>query len=117
LPPEYKSELQKFLKENSVGETLKDMLDYAQQKKVQIFPVPYRGLLSKIGKTLNISQLSKITRMINVLTIGVSFALLKYDKGAVEKAIRSTFPEKIAPMNVTALGEAYDYAARTFRIA
>ncbi len=115
LPPEYKSELQKFLKENSVGETLKDLLDYAQQKKVHIFPVPYRGLLSKIGKTLNISQLSKITRMINVLTIGVSFALLKYDKSTVEKAIRSTFPEKIAPMNVTALGEAYDYAARTFK--
>jgi 2-oxoglutarate ferredoxin oxidoreductase subunit alpha len=115
LPPEYKAELQEFLKENSIGETLKDMLDHAQQTKVHVFPVPYRGLLSKIGKTLNISQMSKITRMINVLTIGVSFALLKYDKSIVEKAIKSTFPEKIAPMNVTALGEAYDYAIRTFK--
>ena len=115
LPPEYKVELQKFLKENSIGETLKDMLDHAQQKQVHVFPVPYRGLLSKIGKTLNILQMSKITRMINVLTIGVSFALLKYDESIVEKAIKSTFPEKIAPMNVTALGEAYDYAVRTFK--
>src|SRR3972149_9542048 len=115
LPPEYKVELEKFLKENGIGETLKDMLDYAQKNKVHVFPVPYRGLLSKIGKILNISQMSKITRMINVLTIGVSFALLKYDKSIVEKAIKSTFPEKIAPMNATALGEAYDYAVRTFK--
>jgi len=115
FPPEYKVELEKFFKENGIGETLKDMLDYAQKKKVQVFPVPYRGLLYKVGKVLNISQMSKITRMINVLTIGVSFALLKYDKSLVEKAIKATFPEKIAPMNITALGEAYDYAVRTFK--
>jgi 2-oxoglutarate ferredoxin oxidoreductase subunit alpha len=115
FPPEYRVELQKFLNENGIGETLKDMLDYAQTNKVKIFPVPYRGLLSKIGKMLNIAQMSKITRMINVLTIGVSFALLKYDKSLVEKAVKATFPEKIAPMNITALGEAYDYAVRTFK--
>jgi len=115
FPPEYKMELQKFLKDNGIGETLKDMLDFAQSKKVKVFPVPYRGLLSKIGKTLNIAQISKITRMINVLTIGVSFALLKYDKSLVEKAVKATFPEKIAPMNIIALSEAYDYAVRTFK--
>jgi 2-oxoglutarate ferredoxin oxidoreductase subunit alpha len=115
FPPEYKVELQKFLTENGIGENLKDLLDYAQRKKVKVFPVPYRGLLSKIGKKLNISQMSKITRMINVLTIGVSFALLNYDKSLVEKAVKATFPEKIAPMNITALGEAYDYAVRTFK--
>jgi 2-oxoglutarate ferredoxin oxidoreductase subunit alpha len=115
LPPEFKVELQKFMKENSIGETLKDLLDYAQKRKVQVFPVPYRALLSSIGKALNIPQLSKITRMINVLTIGVSFALFKYDKSLVEKAIRTTFHPKIAEMNVTALNHAYEYAKRTFK--
>ncbi|HLC00867.1 MAG TPA: 2-oxoacid:acceptor oxidoreductase family protein [Candidatus Bathyarchaeia archaeon] len=103
LPPEYRVELEKFMKENGIGETLKDILAYAEKKKVKVFPVPYRALLAKIGKNLNIPQLSKITRMINVLTIGVSFALLKYDKILVEKAVKATFPEKIAAMNVTAL--------------
>ena len=41
--------------------------------------------------------------MINVLTIGVSFALLKYDRKLVEDAIKATFHEKIAAMNVTAI--------------
>ena len=115
LPPEYKVELEKFMKENSIGETLKDLLDFAQKKKVQVFPVPYIGLLNVIGKKLNIPQISRITRMINVLTIGVSFALLKYDRTLVEKAVRATFPEKIAAMNIMALNEAFDYAEKTFK--
>src|SRR4030065_1114668 len=62
FPPEYKVELQKFLKENGIGETLKDMLNYAQKNTVHVFPVPHRGLLTKIGKILNISAFSKLTR-------------------------------------------------------
>ena len=115
LPPEFKTELQKFMKDNGIGETLKDVLDNAQKRKVQVFPVPYRAILAKVGKALNIPQLSKITRMINVLTIGVSFALFKYDKSLVEKAIRATFPQKIAEMNITALNQAYEYAEKTFK--
>ena len=115
LPPEFKVQLEKFMKENGIGETLKDLLNYAERKKVHIFPVPYMALLNKIGKQLNIPQISKITRMINVLTIGASFALLKYDKSLVEKAVKATFPEKLAAMNVTALNEAYDYAVRNFK--
>lgn len=114
LPPEFRTELREFMKTNDVGETLKDFLDYAQDNKVQVYPVPYIGLLNVIGKKLNIPQISRITRMINVLTIGVSFALLKYDRNLVERAVKATFSEKIAMMNILALNEAYDYAERTF---
>jgi 2-oxoglutarate ferredoxin oxidoreductase subunit alpha len=68
-----------------------------------------------VGKTLNVPQLSRITRMINVLTIGVSFALLKYDKSLVERAIRAQFPQKIADMNVIALNQAFEFAEKTFK--
>jgi 2-oxoglutarate ferredoxin oxidoreductase subunit alpha len=115
LPPEYKSELREFMSEHGIGEAVKDFLDYAQKNRVQVFPVPYMELLNNIGKKLNILQISKITRMINVLTIGVSFAIFKYDKSLVEKAVRATFPEKIAAMNVLALDEAYDYAEKNLR--
>ena len=115
LPPEFKTELQEQMKENGIGETLGDFLDYARTRKIHVFPVPYMGLLNIIGKKLSIPQISKITRMINVLTVGVSFALLKYDRRRVEKALKATFPEKIASMNILALNEAYDYAERTFK--
>jgi len=73
LPPEYKQELALHLKEKNLGETLNDLLENAKQRNVHIFPVPYMNLLSQIGEKLGIPQLSRITRMINVLTIGVSF--------------------------------------------
>ncbi len=111
LPPEFKDELVRFMEKNNVGETLNDWLNHAKQRKVQVFPVPYMELLSQIGAKLGIAQISKITRMINVITIGVSFALFKYDRRLAEKAVRDTFAgkEKIAEMNVIALNHAYDY--------
>jgi hypothetical protein len=38
------------MKENKVGETINDLLDYAKQKNIQIFAVPYMDLLNQIGK-------------------------------------------------------------------
>jgi 2-oxoglutarate/2-oxoacid ferredoxin oxidoreductase subunit alpha len=114
LPPEFRVQLQKFLSENGIGETIKDILDWAQKRKVQIFPVPYRAILASVGKALGIPQLSKITRMINVLTIGVSFALLGYDKSLVERAVKAQFSAKTADMNVIALNQAYEFAEKTF---
>jgi len=115
LPPEFKDELRKFMSEKNLGETLKDFLAYAEQKNVHVYPVPYMDLLNQIGEKLGIEKISKITRMINVLTIGVSFALFKYDRSLVEKAIRTTFPEKLATMNIAALNHACNYAEENFK--
>ncbi len=117
LPPEFKTELRKFMKEKNVGETVSDWLEYAKKNGIQVFPVPYMGLLNQIGQKLGVAQMSKITRIINVLTIGVSLALFKYDRALTEKAVRATFAEKakIAEMNVVALNHAYDYAEQTFK--
>ncbi len=115
LPPEFKDELRKFMSEKKVGETLRDFLEYVKTNNVHVFPVPYMGLLNQIGENLGIDKISKITRMINVLTIGISFSLFKYDRGLVEKALRATFSEKIANMNVMAMNHAYDYAEENFK--
>ncbi|XES76510.1 MAG: 2-oxoacid:ferredoxin oxidoreductase subunit alpha [Candidatus Bathyarchaeia archaeon] len=117
LPPEFKAKMREFMQENGVGETLKDWLDYAQKKQVQVFPVPYLELLNQIGTKLGIAQISKITRMINVLTIGISLALFKFDPELAEKTVRATFAGKgkVADMNVTALNLAYEYAEQHFK--
>ena len=113
---DYKAQIQAFMKENGVGETVNDFLNYAKQKNIQVFAVPYMDLLKQIGEKLHIEQISTLQRMINVLTIGVSFALLKYDRKLVEDAIRTTFHEKIAEMNIAAVDAAYDYAEKTFNV-
>ncbi len=113
---EYKDQIRAFMKENSIGETVSDFLNYAKKKNIQVYPVPYMDLLEQIGKAVKIEKISMLSKMINVLTIGISFALLKYDKKLVEDAIKATFHEKIVDMNVTAVDYAYDYTEKTFNV-
>ena len=113
---EYRSQIRIFMKENGVGETISDFLTYAKNKGIQVYPVPYMDLLAQVGKAIKVDKISSLTRMINVLTIGVSFALLKYEKKLVEDAIKATFHEKLADMNVTAVDYAYDYAEKNFDV-
>jgi len=113
---EYKSQTRAFMKENSVGETVNDFLNYAKKKNIQVYAVPYMDLLTEIGKAIKIDKISTLSKMINVLTIGVSFALLKYDRKLVEDAIRASFHEKIVDMNITALDHAFEYAEKNFDV-
>ena len=116
LSEDYKNQIQEFMKENKIGETINDFLNYAKQKNIQIFAVPYMDLLKQIGEKLGTEKTSSLSKMINVLTIGVSFALLKYDRKLVEDAIKATFHEKIADMNIVAVDTAYDYAEKNFNL-
>ncbi len=113
---DYKAQVSAFMKENGIGETINDFLSYAAQRGISVFQVPYMDLLNQIGQKINVEKISLLSRMINVLTIGVSFALLKYEKKLVEDAIKATFNEKIADMNVTAVDYAYDYTEKTFTV-
>ena len=90
---DYRSHIRAFMEQNNVGETVNDFLAWAKQRNVAVFEVPYMDLLKQIGEKLHIEKLSMLTKMINVLTIGVSFALLKYDRKLVQDAIKATFHE------------------------
>ncbi|MEM3055243.1 MAG: 2-oxoacid:acceptor oxidoreductase family protein, partial [Candidatus Bathyarchaeia archaeon] len=116
LPPEFKSAFQMYLERKGLGDSLRDLLEDAQKRGICVFQVPYGDLLKQIASELGIDKLSKIMRMVNVLTIGVSFGLVNYDVALVEKAIRTFFQErpKIVEMNVLALKLAYEYAKKSF---
>jgi 2-oxoglutarate ferredoxin oxidoreductase subunit alpha len=117
LPREFKDELRKHIDEKGLGDTVGDFLDFARRRNIQVYLVPYMDLLKNTAEKLGIEKLSTLTRMINVLTIGVSFSLLHYDRDPVEKAIRAIFSDKpkIADMNIVALEEAYNYGEQTFK--
>ena len=117
FPPEFKDILRQHLDEKGLGDSLSSLLAEAEKMGIHVFQVPYMDLLKQVGAKLGIEQLSKITRMINVLTIGISFSLLDYDSDLVEKAIQAIFAEKpkIVDMNILALRVAYDYAKQNFQ--
>jgi 2-oxoglutarate ferredoxin oxidoreductase subunit alpha len=113
---DYRKQVHDYMGENNIGGTVNDFLDYAKSKNIQVFPVPYMDLLKQIGEALKIEKVSMLSKMINVLTIGISFALFKYDKKLVENAIRATLHEKLVDMNVTAVDYAYDYAEKNLNL-
>jgi len=114
---DYKNQIRAWQKQNGVGETVNDYLDWAKQKNITVYPVPYSDLLKQIGDKLHIEKLSMLQKMINVLNIGVSFALLKYDSELVEDAIKATFHEKIAAMNIVAIDTAYQYTRDNYAVS
>ncbi|MDO8724550.1 MAG: 2-oxoacid:ferredoxin oxidoreductase subunit alpha [Candidatus Methanoperedens sp.] len=117
LPPSFQEEFRKNLDEKGLHpETVNDLLSERLKNDVRIYAVPYLDMLKEIGKEVGEEQLSKLTRMINVLTLGVSFGLVNYDKKNVEKAINNIFGKKpsILSMNLLAFNKAYDYAREKF---
>jgi 2-oxoglutarate ferredoxin oxidoreductase subunit alpha len=116
LPPEFLEEFNKQLESNAIGNTINDLMEYAKKRNIEVYPVPFLKLLEDIAKELGIDKLSKVTRMKNVLALGISFGLLNYDPAFAEKAIKDVFGEKpkIVDMNVLALQKSYDYAKQTF---
>ncbi len=117
LSPPFLEEFRKNLDEKGLHpETVNDLLSGLKKNDVRIYAVPYLEMLKEIGKEVGEEQLSKLTRMINVLTLGVSFGLVNYDKKNAEKAINTIFGKKpsILSMNLLAFNKAYDYAREKF---
>ncbi len=115
LPPPFWTELRKKLVMKGIEpETLGELLSEAEKSDVNIYAVPYLELLRDVAKRIGEEKLSRLTRMMNVLALGVCSKLVNYDKSLLEKAISAIFRgrEKIVDMNLEALGVAYDYAAR-----
>jgi 2-oxoglutarate ferredoxin oxidoreductase subunit alpha len=117
FPLEFKEELRKRMDQRGLGDTLSDFLESAREDGVHIFLVPYMDLLKQTAVKLGVDKMSTLTRMINVLTLGISFGILRYDQGLVERAVRAIFSDKpkIADMNIIALRVAYDHVDQTFK--
>ncbi len=115
LPPPFWVEFGKTLeKKGFKPETIGDLFDEVKKDNVRVYAVPYMDLLKDVGKQIGEEKLSRLTRMINVLALGVSFKLLEYDKAFVEKAIQAIFRNKqrIVENNILTLDVAYDYAKK-----
>ncbi|MGB9022953.1 MAG: 2-oxoacid:ferredoxin oxidoreductase subunit alpha [Candidatus Bathyarchaeia archaeon] len=114
LEREFVNEFVPALKQKGFGETVGDILEDARKDGIRTYPVPYMTLVNEIAGKLGESKVSRVTRVINVLVLGVSFAILDSDLTLLEKAVRSIFGSKpkIADMNVLASQMAYDYAKK-----
>ena len=91
--------------------TVQGILDYASDKGVSLFGIPYFQLLEEFSTKIEDHSLSKLSRMVNVMSLSSSVALLDFQFETLGSAIRFIFRSKpkIAELNVMAANYAYEY--------
>jgi len=95
-----------------LGETMDDMLAASKQRGVTLVPIPFKEILEQIANEFQVDQLSKISRIVNMIAIGASFGLLGFEFDAMTKALEDVFrgKAKVVGMNVAGARKAYDLA-------
>jgi 2-oxoglutarate/2-oxoacid ferredoxin oxidoreductase subunit alpha len=99
--------------------TVHRMLEFAKRNGAVLYDIPYFGLLKQFSEEINEPALSKLTRMINVMALSASMAILDFDKEILGKAIKVIFraKPKIADSNVLAANYAYKYVKSRFDLS
>ena len=95
---------------------VKGILELARRRGVHIYPIPYTELLKAVGAKFGETSLSTLQRMLNVMAVAASFALVSYDENLVKEALRKQFRSKpkVVEMNVAAVGVAYEYMKQKY---
>ncbi len=99
------------LRNAGIPETVEGVLKEASNRSVSLYPVPYADLLNELVSRHPEMQLSKVTRMVNVVAVSASLALVGFDKSVLAGAIRSTFRGKpqVAELNSELADLSYDF--------
>ena len=95
---------------------VKGILELARRRGVHIYPIPYTELLKAVGAKFGETSLSTLQRMLNVMAVAASFALVSFDENLVKEALKKQFRSKpkVVEMNVAAVGAVYEYMNQKF---
>jgi 2-oxoglutarate ferredoxin oxidoreductase subunit alpha len=99
--------------------TVQGILDLAKSNCCVVYGLPYFEMIEDLARGLNDPSLSKLTRMVNVIALSSSLALLKFDKKQLIKAIQRVFQTKpkVLGNNIAAAEYAYSYIGKKYDIA
>lgn len=116
IEAQVKAVLNADLSKAGLSADVKGVLELARRRGVHIYPVPYTQLLKEVGSKFGETSLSTLQRMLNVMAVACSYALLSYDEELVKEAVKKQFKSKpkVAEMNAEAVGAAYDYMEQKF---
>ncbi len=92
--------------------TVAGILDEAKKRGVNLYPIPYNDIVAKTAAQIGEHQLSKVSRIINVLSVSVSLAILGFDLNYLDQSLERTFggKQKVIGMNEIGAKMAYDIA-------
>ena len=92
--------------------TVAGILEEAKRRNVNLYPIPYNDIIAKTAAQIGEHQLSKVSRIINVLSVAASLALLGFDLHYLNQSLERTFggKQKVIGMNEIGAKMAYEAA-------
>lgn len=108
--------IRSLLEKAGLGLSVKDALSLARSRGAVLYEIPFFQVLEEFAKQVNDPSLSKLSRMVNVMALAASMAILDFDLGALTKAISFIFRNKpkVAQLNIQAATHIYNYARSKF---
>ncbi len=112
----FKSRLHKKLEAKNKPFTISGVLETAKENGVNLYPVSFRDILSKLADETGNPKLKALIRMFNVIGVSLSLGLLKMSPDSLFKSIENIFSKKpkIAEINKQAANHSYNFAAAKF---
>ena len=97
--------------------TINTLVSDCEKRGVHVYALPYGSLLNTISSRTGEKRTSVLGRMVNVLAVAASFAILKYDMSDLNSSIERTFGGKksVAGINKVAAEVAYEYMTDNFK--
>ena len=113
---EVRAQLTQQLTQNGLTADVKGTMELARRKGAHIYAIPYNALLKQVGEKFGETSLSTLQRMLNVMAVAASFALLSYDEELVKDALRKQFKSKpkVAEMNAGTIAAVYDFVRQRY---
>ncbi len=104
------------LAKNGLSADVKGVLELARRKGVHIYPIPYDTLLKKVGEKFGETSLSNLQRMLNVMAVAASFALLSYEEKMIVGALQKQFKSKakVVEINAGAVAAVYGFVKEKY---
>ena len=103
--------IRKMLQRAGKPSTIQGILDYSNESGVFLIKIPYFQILKDFSEKINEPGLSRLTRMINVMALSASMAILDFDMDILAKAIKHIFraKPKVAEKNMAVANYIYNY--------
>jgi len=116
LDPFFKSRLEKELGAKNKPFTISSVLEITKENGVNLYPVSFRDILSKLAEEMDNPKLKGLIRMFNVIGVSLSLGLLKTPPDSLFKSIATIFSKKkeIAEINKQAANYSYNFATAKF---
>ena len=87
------------------------ILEEAKRRGINLYPVPYNNIIAKTAAQIGEHQISKLSRIVNVLAISSSLALLGLDPQYLYQSIERAFASKKKVVDMNEIGAKFAYEA------